>query len=82
MTGVWFTIVFPYGRIKEEKPKNNVKTTINGCPRLIHYGFINTHNPTLVFKKYALLLVCGKKSEKEVVLVLRPKYSNLPVFTF
>lgn len=42
---------------KEERPKNNVKTTIYGCPRLIHYGFIDTHNPTVVFKKYALLLV-------------------------
>lgn len=42
---------------KKEKPTNNVKTTINGCPRLIYYGFINTHNPTLVCKKYALLLV-------------------------
>lgn len=41
---------------KEEKPTNNVKTTINGCPRLIHYGFINIHNLTVKCKKYALIL--------------------------
>lgn len=85
MIEVCFAAVFLYiiaELNKQERPQRDVKTTTNGSPRLIHYGLINKHSPTMVFKKYALLLCLRKENEKEFVLVLKTEISDLSVFTF
>lgn len=59
---MWFVYVVVLN--KQGRPKRDVKTTMHGSPRLVHYGLINKHNLNVVFKKYSLLLYLREDNEK------------------